>query len=258
MPHGALDIYLASKILAPKYRWSSFIAIYLAVGLLMAVFWLSFPTASFIFFLVYSMIHFADSDMQKPLFSDPLNALEFFARLFLPFSLPLVFHEASTLGLIRTIHSEIDFVPFVPFFRFTGYAGLALTAAFVAASAIKSLKLGRVRDLNFLEPVVLVVLFSQIEPLYSLGIYFCFIHAIKHLTNVVMKIEVKSFARILPYWLIPLSGLPLLFWIYLQLETPSTEALQAQLFQYVLITLSIVALPHALLVRQCKSLGVIS
>lgn len=258
MPHGAMDIFLAYKAVQKSQQLGYFIGSYLVLAGGIVVLWMISPTFSFLFFLMYSMFHFADSDLQKNPLQSKMNTLEFFARLPLPFSLPLIFHEAKTLELIQIIHPQINFEPFVLPFQIFGYLGLALTAIFVLSSAFLALKEFGKHDLTFLEPAVLVVLFSQITPMYALGIYFCFIHAIKHITNVITKIEVKSMSRILPYWLLPLAGIPILFFIYSQLQTYSAENFQQHLFQYILITLSVLAFPHAILIRYCKQARIIN
>ena len=252
MPHGAMDIFLVSKSITSKYQLLGFIGAYLILASFILLLWSLAPTFSFLVFITYSMFHFADSDLQKKILGAPLNLLEFLARLPLPFCLPLIFHEQATLELIGYIHPEIQFSPFVSVFQFFGYLGLMLTGIFVFIKFYKLLKDFTNQDLTFLEPLVLCVLFSQISPLYALGIYFCFIHAIKHIINVLRKIEIRSALSILPYWILPLLGLPILFWLYVSSENYNSEEFQSHIFQYILITLSALAFPHSILVRYCK------
>ncbi len=254
MPHGAMDIYLVSKSIKSKYQILNFILAYLLLSSFVIALWAFVPTFSFLFFLIYSMIHFADSDIQKEIFRNKKNLLEFSARLPLTFCLPLIFFEKTTLDLIQFIHPEINFLSYVSTFQFFGYLGMGLTVIFAVYSFYLLLTDFSNQDLTFLEPLVLCVLFSQITPLYAFGIYFCFIHAIKHIVNVVRKIEITSVFSILPYWIIPLMGLPLIYWIYLNSGNANSLEFQQNIFQYILITLSALALPHAILVRYCKNL----
>ena len=108
--------------------------------------------------------------------------------------------------------------------------------------------------MNFLEPLVLCVLFIFTPPLYSLAIYFCFVHSIKHLVNIFSNVPIRTMTTVLPFWLIPLLGMPILFYMY----SDNIEKLEMGLFQYALILLSAIALPHAVLVRYAKSIGLIS
>lgn len=251
MPHGAMDIFLLYKTIGTgKYLLLSLL-IYTGLALPILFLWPIFPTACFLFFLVYSLIHFTDSDMQN---SGPLKVLEFFARVSLPFSLPYIFHHAETLKLVSWIHPNIDLSSFDTIISSFGYLGLVLVGLFTLIGAKKFFLRFPDEDMGFLEPLVLSVLFVFISPLYALAIYFCFIHSIKHLINVIARIEIKSIVTILPYWLIPLLGLPVIATIYAQ----NFAKLEASLFQYSLIVLSALALPHALLVRHAKSKGLLN
>ncbi len=257
MPHGAMDIYLASQIIKSKLQLINFVLIYIALSFLVLASWSFSATFSFIVFICYSMFHFADSDIQKDIFKNRLNFLEFSARLPLPFCLPLIFNTEETLRLIEYIHPQINLTSYLLFFQVFGYLGIILTVIYVTISFVNLFRNFKDNDLTFLEPAVLCVLFTQISPLYALGIYFCFIHAIKHIINILKKIEIKSAASILPYWIIPLLGLPVLFWIYIKTENYSSMKFQADIFQYIIITLSALAFPHAVLIRYCKNLKII-
>lgn len=257
MPHGAMDIYLVSKSIKSVKDTIFFIFTYMLLAAGVLALWAVAPTLSFLVFITYSMFHFADSDIQKHIFKNKMNTLEFAARVPLTFCLSLIFYEQATLKLINYIHPEINFTPYIESFKFFGYLGLALTFLFVGVHFLKLIKDFKNQDLAFLEPLVLCVLFTQITPLYALGIYFCFIHAIKHIINVLRRVEVKSALSILPYWLLPLAGLPILFWFYLHSKSYDADVFQSHVFQYILITLSALALPHALLVRYNKHLSFI-
>ena len=256
MPHGALDIYLTYKLIKKGQRISTFLGAYLLISAGVIALWTINPTVSFLCFLAYSMFHFADSDLQKPIGLNRVTWLEFGARFPLPLGLPILFHENSTVSLISLVHPLIQFEPFIPYFKFLGAVGLVLTTLFTLFGGFYFFKKSDRRDLTFLEPAVLCVLFSQITPLYALGIYFCFIHSIKHLVNVVTHLNLKSFTRLIPFWLAPLAGVPILFAIYV-FGGYRADEFQAHLFQYVIVILSALALPHALLVRYCKITGTI-
>lgn len=257
MPHGAMDIYLFYKSLYTKKQTFFFIFSYLALSALILVLWTISPTVSFLFFATYSMFHFADSDLQKGILENKMNLLEFFARFALSLGLPLTFFKQQTLELISFIHPYIHFEPYLLVFQYLGFFSLGMTLVFTIISLYRFLIDFKNQDLTFLEPVVLCVLFSQITPLYALGIYFCFIHAVKHIVNVLSQVKIKTIRSILPYWLIPLVGLPILFYIYSQSKNYSIDNFQTHIFQYILITLSALAFPHAILIRYCKVLKII-
>jgi Brp/Blh family beta-carotene 15,15'-monooxygenase len=258
IPHGAMDIFLAQRAIKKNQMTRSFLIKYLALTFGVMVLWTLTPTAAFLFFICYSLFHFADSDLQRPILESKLSILEFLARFPLPFCLPLLFQPTETLLLVQYLDRDIRFWPFVTYFQWMGYAGLGLTGAFTVIKSYSFLKNFGKEDLTFLEPVVMAVVFAMIDPLYALGIYFCFIHSVKHIINLITKIEIHSIQVLLPYWLIPVLGVFILFISYTWVGDRGSIGFQIELFQYMILSLAALAFPHALLVRSCKRRGAIN
>lgn len=246
MPHGALDVYLAIKLFR---NLPLFVFIYGFLSVLVFLLWYANPTLAFVLFIVTSLYHFADSDVQS---KNSLRTLELLARAPLPFCLSFLFFEGQTLNLIGKVHSEINFLPFVLYFKAFGVLGLFLTLVYFIQSAFEFYRNEHSRDLNFLEPLVLCVLFTQLNPLYALGIYFCFIHSIKHIVNVVKNIEIDSYLSILPFWIIPLAGIGFVIFGSVLSGSVPTELMESQLMSHIFVTLSALTLPHLIVIRYCK------
>jgi Brp/Blh family beta-carotene 15,15'-monooxygenase len=251
IPHGALDIFLLLKTLGRGSKLFYGILIYLALAAPMILLWPIYPSACFLFFIVYSLFHFADSDAQG---KESGRFLELAARIPLPFCVPYVFHKEETLRLVQWVHSGIDLTAADPLI----WAGCYVGAGLVAVNAIRG---GRRfisnfpnQSMTFLEPLILFLLFAVMPPLYSLATYFCFVHSVKHLVNIFANVEIRRLSTVLPFWLVPLVGLPFLFFTYFN----DVARLEQGLFQYSIILLSAVALPHAILVRYVKSIRMIS
>jgi Brp/Blh family beta-carotene 15,15'-monooxygenase len=249
MPHGALDVYILKQILKTKQRFLIGLLIYIGVLIPIIILWPLYPTVCFLFFLGYSLIHFADSDMQD--YSSPakLKTIEFLARVSLPFCLPFIFHQSETIEIVKWIHPQVNLAPFESIFFVLGYVSLVFVAVYTVLRLLKSFKNLKEAELIFFEPLLISFLFILINPLLAFGIYFCFIHSTKHVVNVLQNIEIPSPLTILPYWLIPLSGLPVLFYLH----SVNQDILGERVFQYIIIVLSSLALPHALLIRFGKS-----
>lgn len=251
IPHGALDIFLLLKTVGRGSKLVYGIAIYLALAAPMILLWPRFPTICFLFFVCYSLFHFADSDSQS---KEPGRLLELTARIPLPFCVPFVFHREETLRLVQWVHSEID----LTFVEPSIWAGCWIGAGLVVFNTVRG---GRQfvlnfpsQSMNFLEPLVLFVLFAVMPPLYSLATYFCFVHSVKHLVNIFANVEIRRLSTVLPFWLVPVLGLPFLFFVY----SNDFARLEQGLFQYSIILLSAIALPHAILVRYVKSIRMIA
>lgn len=249
MPHGALDIYVLRQILLTKKQGIVGLAIYVGVAIPILFLWPIYPTACFLFFMGYSLVHFADSDMQDSQYPKKLKAIEFLARLGLPFCLPFIFHHTETLELVRWIHPEVNLASFESFFSVLGYSSLFFVLIHTSLGFLRLLKNLEEADIGFFEPLVICVLFLVINPLYAFGIYFCFIHSVKHVVNVLLTVKIPSLKTILPFWLVPLAGLPVLIYLH----SLNQEILGQRAFQYIIIVLSSLALPHALLIRYGKS-----
>jgi Brp/Blh family beta-carotene 15,15'-monooxygenase len=185
-------------------------------------------------------------DSRSPL---RLRVIEFLARVSLPFCLPFMFHESETLKLVGWIHPDVNLMQVKGFFIVSGSISLFFVGFHTILGFIRFFKNLKEADITFFEPLVVSVLFISINPLYAFGIYFCFIHSIKHVVNIILTIKIPSAMTILPYWLIPLAGIPVLFY----LNSLNQEILSQRIFQYIIIVLSSLALPHALLIRYGKS-----
>ena len=254
MPHGAMDVYILSQQLKSKKQMLLALAVYICTTLPILILWPLYPSACFLFFLSYSLVHFADSDMQDRISSKKLRIIEFLARVNLPFCLPFIFHQNETLELVKWIHPNVDLLAAKNVFLVLGYFSLSFVVVHTCLGVLRLVRNFKDADVAFFEPVVICALFIFINPLYALGIYFCFIHSIKHVVNVLYKVKVQFPLKILPYWLVPLAGLPILFFIY----SNNVELLGQRIFQYIFIILSSLALPHALLIRYAKSKFIIN
>lgn len=249
MPHGALDVYILRQIFQTKQKLLIGLLIYISFSLPILFLWPLYPTACFLFFMTYSLLHFSDSDMQDSNSSLELKFIEFLARVSLPFCLPFMFHESETLELVSWIHPDVNLLQVKDVFVVLGTISLVFVLVHTILGLIRFVKNLKEADITFFEPLVVSVLFISINPLYAFGIYFCFIHSVKHVVNVLLTVKIPSPVTILPYWLAPLAGLPVLFY----LNSLNQEILGQRIFQYIIIVLSSLALPHAILIRFGKS-----
>ena len=249
MPHGALDVYLLRQMLQTKQRVLIGLLIYIGFSLPILFVWPLYPTACFLFFMTYSLLHFTDSDMQDSNSPFKLKVIEFLARVSLPFCLPFMFHESETLKLVSWIHPDVNLMKVKGVFVFLGSLSLVFVLIHTVLGFIRFFKNFKEADITFFEPLVVAILFIFINPLYAFGIYFCFIHSIKHVVNVLMSVKIPSPVTILPYWLVPLAGIPILFY----LNSLNQEILGQRVFQYIIVVLSSLALPHSVLIRYGKS-----
>ncbi len=187
--------------------------------------------------------------MQDSASSVKIKVIEFLARVSLPFCLPMMFHEKETLQIVKWIQPEVNLTQLKSIFLVLGSISLFFVVIHTFLGLLRFFKNLKEADITFFEPLLISTLFILINPLFAFGIYFCFIHSVKHVVNVLLTVKIPSPLTILPYWLIPLSGLPVLFYLH----SVNQEILSQRIFQYIIIVLSSLALPHALLIRFGKS-----
>ena len=249
IPHGALDIFLMRKIFNSSLKMLLFgLLLYLTLAIPVILTWTLFPTMCFIFFLIYSLAHFADSDIQSISLKQGEWWIQFFSRFSLPFSLSFIFYRSETSQLVSWVHADIKLNDLASVLFFLGIFSLA----FVVINTYLNLKLFLKAQENLgwssFEPLFIAGIFILLPPLYAFSFYFCLVHSVKHIFNVFKRTKIDNLAYILPYWLIPLLGLPVIFSIY----SNNSHALDQKTFQYIIIMLSGLALPHSLLIRYAK------
>jgi Brp/Blh family beta-carotene 15,15'-monooxygenase len=251
IPHGALDIFLLQKISASKAELVKLIAVYCLALLAMVAAWTFVPEGAFLFFVLFSCFHFAQSDLSRKLESASLfspTGLEFAARFLIPFFIAFGFQPERSIELAKIIHPAEVFQQLVPMFRLAGVLAVVLSGFIVLLELWFVVAKKAAWRVVSLEPVVLCLLFILLDPLYAFGIYFCFVHSVKHIFNFLTSDVQIAWKDFLPFWLLPVCGVVGLA-TYSRLENASIET---ALFKWSIIVISSMALPHAFLVYFMK------
>lgn len=252
-PHGALDIFLIDKLSLSRKDLFVFLFFYLLAIAAMITSWILIPAGAFLLFIAYSCFHFAQSDLSLKETNSQFMSLEFFARFLAPFFIPFGFHSARSLKLAGHIH-DTTFLEFMtPMFYVLAVISVALSVLIVFRGIYYWLVSKKEWQAMSLEPLIVCVLFLALDPLYSLGIYFCFIHSIKHIVNFLnspVEVEMK---RLIPFWIIPIIAVVL----FSLLLDQSQIRLEDSLFKWSIMILSSIALPHTFLVYFCKKIKLV-
>lgn len=251
IPHGALDIFLLQKISAKPKDLFGHLGLYLLGILIMAVAWWLVPEGAFLFFILFSCYHFAQSDLSVAstgFLRFSRENLEFYARFFIPFFIPFGLQSERSIELARLIFNGAIFEQLTPVFTAAAILAIILSLCFALTEIWAWLKNGQEWRSVSLEPLVLCILFLKLDPLYAFGIYFCFVHSIKHLVHFFSSNVSFSTRQLLPFWLIPVTGV-----IALAAYTSSvTQPLESNLFKWAIILISSMALPHTLIIYYTK------
>jgi Brp/Blh family beta-carotene 15,15'-monooxygenase len=252
-PHGALDIFLIDKLSPSRKDLLVLLFFYILAIAAMVASWILIPEGAFLFFIAFSCFHFAQSDLSLEETKSNLLSIEFFARFLTPFFIPFGFHSASSLKLAGFIHDTTFIKLLTPMFFVLAVISIAL-CAFIFARGIYDWVIRKKEwQALSLEPLIICVLFLAFDPLYSLGIYFCFIHSVKHIVNFLnspIEVEIK---RLIPFWIVPIVAV-ILFSFFID---QSQIRLEDSIFKWSIMILSSIALPHTFLIYFCKRIKLI-
>ena len=247
-PHGALDIFLIDKLSPSRRDVLLLLFFYLLAIAAMVVAWMVVPGGAFLFFIAYSCFHFAQSDLSLDETQGKFLSLEFFARFLAPFFIPFGFHSERSLKLAGHIHDTSILQLLTPLFYALAVAAVILSVLIVFRGIYHRLVRREEWQAMSLEPLIVCVLFLVLDPLYSLGIYFCFIHSIKHIVNFLNSPVQVKMKRLIPFWIIPIVAV-VLFSLYVD---TTFIRIEDSLFKWSIMILSSIALPHTFLIHFCK------
>ena len=250
-PHGALDIFLLRSFRYRDVTPLGALSIYVLAVFLMIGAWLVFPKMSFVLFILYSCFHFSQSDIDWKTNEKNFKSLDFFARFLIPFFIPFGIQSDRSLALAKMINPAIELQAYTGLFFGLAVLGIALSVVIIFRGVYRRIALKKEWETQSLEPFVISALFVFMDPLYALGIYFCFIHSVKHIVNFLNSPVNINFPALIPFWLIPIFAVIGFCYYY----DPASIKIEDSLFKWSIIILSSVALPHTLLIHLSKMTG---
>ena len=186
IPHGSSDFVVAHALLSRRLgvAWlPAFLAVYLAaVGITLAG-WVIAPTATFALFLAVSGFHFGAADGEVAQGDDVLRYL---ARALTPVLPIFLCHPGEVAGLIglmsgRSAEAVAGVLVSARSFGLPAYATLLGSVTLAAVARHDDQMPGRLREAA--ELALLAVAAAALPPLATFGIYFCLIHAVRHMAH---------------------------------------------------------------------------
>ena len=222
MVHGSNDIMIVDKL--SKKTNSTFFKIlstYLIVVSAAILIFYFIPVLALVLFILFSAYHFGEQHWEDVLsnLSLPLQKIFFFCYGLLILYLVFLFnveavieiiYEITSLELNDIYASEVTQILFVILFLITG------KAVYKKQIAIKSV----LRELFSL--LVFAIIFNSSSLIWGFTIYFIFWHSVPSLLDQITfiygdlkkKSILKYVKAALPYWLVSLVGIALLFLIF--------------------------------------------
>ena len=241
VPHGALDPIFARRLFAVRgpAAWTVFVGAYVALALLVIVFWLLAPAAFLILFLVASTLHFS---------GDPAAGTPWVTRLLYGGAvivLPVLNHtpEMTRLfGFLVDANVADRFVSTLRFLAWPWLAGIFWSALVMCR-----------RDwVTAVELVSASLLALVAPPLLSFTVFFCVMHSARHALRT-QRYASLPWRQLLLTSLAPTAAVvaaALVTWSFVK-DAP----LDMRLVQFVVIGLAALTAPHMLLVERIRFSG---
>ena len=249
IPHGAIDHIMATELYGLKNSLKDhllFYASYLFIMLIIAVLWVFTPVAGMILFLLISIYHFGQADMEDFLNPKAPRYIWYTLRGFLIIGL-IVFSAPSTTYPIIAEAIRMDLAGFqqiMPDALLSVVALLSIYALFVVWGVFQN---HFQRNLRFVsDSILLAGLILTAGPLIGFAVYFALWHSIGHVNEMKEFFESKRkslsfmefYKKATPFTLVSLLGLLMLYGINQVLQ------LEGQFITLMFILISVLTLPH--------------
>lgn len=258
IPHGAIDHVVSSELFGTGQNLKGhllFYGSYLIIMLLLGLIWIFIPVAGMIIFLIISIYHFGQADMEDFLISKKKNPMWYIARGFFLIGLIVFSSPDVTYAIISTamnISSDL-FYSMMPPRNLSLLIILLIYASFILSSVLKK----EIQDIKIfiLESTVLVFLFLISGPLIGFALYFAIWHSSGHIVELQQFFESKNkelsilqfYKLATPFTLISILGL--IFLLYIQ----NIFQVEDQFLTLMFILISVLTLPHMLIVDRMYS-----
>jgi len=252
MAHGSIDHILAVEVLKimPKKNMSLFVLAYVALVVFYLVFWFYFPLFSFFIFLLYSAYHFGQADTEELSYNissltKKILALNHGLAII---SLLFIANQTALLKIVSEWFSNNEWLILI-----INKSNLVFTTClFIEIFFLVILFLHKRINIsilsNFLVQFVFIILiFYYLPTLLSFSLYFGLWHSLwvlkkeyHELGKLYANTTVKGFLfKLLPFTLVSVVG----FFTVLFLSNGDS-------YFSVLVLISVVALPHTILMDQ--------
>jgi len=242
LPHGAFDgvisIYLGYS--SRSHFSFRFVGVYIGLSALVVYLWLIFPVASLITFLAFSIIHFGLGDARA-------------SSGWFRWTQAIAHGSMVVAGISQSHKAEVGKIFYYlsdgmaePVWYFIDIVSV-IAVATIIIYGWKAIWENRWR-VGFFEIIILLILFSQVPPLFGFSVYFCCIHSTRHLLNIWKSIQTIMLNR-MAY--IQTGGLTVISWFAGGIAFwfgVSELTLESTILRVIFIGLAALTVPHMILI----------
>ena len=237
IPHGFFDYSVAERLFKNHINWVYyFTAGYISLSLIYLLFWIYYPIASLIFFLMISIFHFGIEELNHIEYKD-MSFYQIFVIGSMPIALPILFHSSDVFYIFNQIIGlDIDFSDIN---MFVYYLYFILLSVALYLNGIE-------RSWVYL---ILILNFIVLPPLLSFILYFCFHHSIRHYiysiyhdSLVPKKYETKKYLQT-----IIITSVFFTIIVLVSFQAYGQYSFDVIIVKYIFILLACLTLPHLIL-----------
>lgn len=258
IPHGAIDHVVSSELFGTGRSLMGhlkFYGSYLIIMLIIGLVWIFTPVIGMIIFLLISIYHFGQADMEDFLISSKIQPIWYIIRgLFLigliVFSSPDITYPIISAAMDISLE---QFETFMPPQNISLIVILLIYTAFTLISFYKN-DITNIKIFT-LESTVLTLLFMISGPLIGFALYFSVWHSSGHIVELQQFFKSKDrtltifqfYKLAAPFTVVSILGL--IFLLYIQ----NVFQVEEQFLTLMFILISVLTLPHMLIVDRMYS-----
>ncbi len=215
LPHGAYDLEVARRLLAPRVGrgWAMlFCTAYLLLAAIALALWLAAPVAGLVVLLVGGALHWGDDDLEIRARGRLQHWLLAASRGAIPVGLPMLFHPEAAAAIFAALIGQPEVG--AELVQAAGLVAVVLALPGIAAALAIGLRTARSCGIRMAaEIVTLVAWFAIAEPLLAFAVYFCLWHAVRHALRSMATIDPASPTRAAGRYLARVAGPTVATWL---------------------------------------------
>lgn len=258
IPHGAIDHIISSRLYSldgdPKSQLKFYIP-YLLLMFLMALVWLLSGMAGFILFVLITIYHFGQADLEHLDFPSGIRWVLTFSRGLMILSLIIFVNVSYTLPVIGEATGVT--LQNVGWLYSNGYIfGILLGIQHPVFMLIATFRFRERQHTSwwypFIDSLVILFLFAFNDPIIGFSVYFALWHSMghflemkKYFNDIGESLSLWKFYRLaLPFTLISMVGLAIIYLLN------NAYGMEEQMVSLLFILISVLTLPHVLVVEK--------
>lgn len=256
IPHGAIDHIMAAELYELNQTLKDhllFYSSYLLVMVVVGALWILLPEAGMVLFLVISIYHFGQADMEDFLTEKKAgNRIFYVNRGFMIIGL-IIFSDPLTTYPIIADAIQMDTSYFSSLMPSASLTLNIIIAGYITIS-LPGIISGRIENpaIYVIDSMLLIMFLLITGPLIGFAIYFALWHSAGHINEMRDFFERRGkslsiaqfYKKATPFTIVSILGLAMLLFVNLQLN------LENQFLSLMFILISVLTLPHMLIVER--------